>query len=193
MNLADNYLGSGKRLQDSFQKYGKENFEKEILFIFETEVEMNNKEKELVTEEFCKDSSNYNLCEGGKGGFGFINTNIDLSERNRNTNAKRDYSSEEYRTNLSTSLSGVSRNTTDETKRARKELQQARRILSKLPTARDNQKKKFKEIRHQQGENNSQYGKKFKWITNDIINIRLNLDLDIPEGFRQGISRSTRG
>lgn len=48
----------------AIQKYGKENFKKEILFVFESEEEMNKKEKELVV--LSEDS--YNLCEGGEGG-----------------------------------------------------------------------------------------------------------------------------
>lgn len=74
-NLDDGYMGSGKRLKRSIAKYGLENFKKEILYIFETEDEMNAKEKELVTEEFCQRENTYNLCEGGKGGFGYINKN----------------------------------------------------------------------------------------------------------------------
>ena len=47
-DLNDGYMGSGKLLLQDISKYGKENFTKEILFIFETEEEMNTKEKELV-------------------------------------------------------------------------------------------------------------------------------------------------
>lgn len=72
-NLNDQYLGSGKVLKAAIEKYGKRNFSKQILFVFDTEAEMNAKEAEIVTEEFCKDS--YNLCLGGHGGFGYINSN----------------------------------------------------------------------------------------------------------------------
>ena len=73
--LNDSYLGSGKVLYNAICKYGKQNFSKEILFIFDTEEEMNAKEAEMVTEEFCSRDDTYNLCIGGKGGFSFINTN----------------------------------------------------------------------------------------------------------------------
>ena len=36
---------------------------------------MNAKEKELVTEEFCLREDTYNICEGGHGGFGYVNQN----------------------------------------------------------------------------------------------------------------------
>lgn len=74
-DLADNYMGSGKHLKRALAKHGIENFKKEILFQFDNEAEMNTKEAELVTEEFCLREDTYNLCPGGKGGFGYINNN----------------------------------------------------------------------------------------------------------------------
>ena len=51
-NLDDNYLGSGKAIKASIKKYGKKKFKKEILFIFDNEQDMTDKESKLVTEEF---------------------------------------------------------------------------------------------------------------------------------------------
>jgi hypothetical protein len=73
--IDDGYMGSGKRLKDAIKHYGLKNFEKEILFVFDNEEDMNNKEAELVTECFIKEDSNYNMCPGGNGGFGYINNN----------------------------------------------------------------------------------------------------------------------
>jgi hypothetical protein len=72
-DLDDGYMGSGKHLKNAIKKYGLENFEKTILFVFDTEEEMNDKEREIVTEDFCKRKDTYNICEGGRGGFGYIN------------------------------------------------------------------------------------------------------------------------
>lgn len=69
----DDYMGSGKHLKRAIGKYGVENFSKTILHVYSTEAEMNQKEKELVTEEWCLRDNNYNLCPGGQGGFGYIN------------------------------------------------------------------------------------------------------------------------
>ena len=63
--LDDGYMGSGTLLKRAIEKYGIENFRKEILHVFSTEEEMNAKEKELVV--ICEQS--YNLNEGGAGGF----------------------------------------------------------------------------------------------------------------------------
>jgi len=70
-NLDDGYMGSGKLLKRAIDKHGLDNFVKEILHVFDNSSDMIAKEAELVK---C-DKSTYNLCEGGKGGFGYINKN----------------------------------------------------------------------------------------------------------------------
>lgn len=39
-DLNDNYMGSGRVISTAIKKYGRENFNKEILFIFDNSVEM---------------------------------------------------------------------------------------------------------------------------------------------------------
>ena len=67
-DLNDNYMGSGLKLRNAYNKYGIENFKKEILFTLDSREEMIQKEKELVTEEFCRRHDTYNICIGGHGG-----------------------------------------------------------------------------------------------------------------------------
>ena len=81
-NLNDRYMGSGKMITNAIKKHGKDSFEKEILFNFTSEEEMNSKEAELVTEEFCLREDTYNLCPGGRGGWGYVN-DIDPSLRDK--------------------------------------------------------------------------------------------------------------
>jgi len=67
-NLNDGYLGSGKRLKRAIRYYGKEFFERKILFTFNNRENMIAKEVELVTESFVKRKDTYNLKTGGEGG-----------------------------------------------------------------------------------------------------------------------------
>lgn len=63
----DSYMGSGVAIRYALKKYGKENFEKRILYRFDTANEMYEKEKEIVTLEFVNRSDVYNMGVGGKG------------------------------------------------------------------------------------------------------------------------------
>ena len=66
-DLNDGYIGSGIELQKAIEKFGRENFKREILFDFDNFTDMDNKERELVTEEFVNREDTYNLMVGGQG------------------------------------------------------------------------------------------------------------------------------
>jgi hypothetical protein len=68
-DLDDGYMGSGVYIRRAYEKYGIENFEKEILQFYSNAKEMFDAEATIVHKEFIKEDSNYNLAEGGKGGF----------------------------------------------------------------------------------------------------------------------------
>ncbi len=70
----DNYMGSGKLIQQAIKKYGKESFIKEIIAIFDTNDEAALLEASLVTREDIKSHLSYNMHEGGHGGFAHLNT-----------------------------------------------------------------------------------------------------------------------
>ena len=131
-NLNDGYMGSGKRLHSAYKKYGIENFEKEILHIFDNECDMRNKEKELVV----LNENSYNLCEGGKGGFGYINRN----KLNLRTGAKL---SEETKKKISENRKKV---VTEESRKKQSELMRGNKIgslgkgKSKIRTSEHNEK-----------------------------------------------------
>jgi transposase-like protein len=67
--LNDSYLGGGCSITKSIKEFGKINFKKEILFVFDNFDEMNEKEKELVTREYCQREDTYNIIPGGRSKF----------------------------------------------------------------------------------------------------------------------------
>ncbi len=72
INPHDSYLGSGKHLKNAINKYGKENFHKSILFIFDTEQEAFEKEFEIIQENILMGYGTYNIASGGAGGGGML-------------------------------------------------------------------------------------------------------------------------
>jgi hypothetical protein len=62
------YLGSGPAIKAAIKKYGKENFTKTILAVFNTEQEAYNYESQIITSREIQDSNCYNMQEGGLGG-----------------------------------------------------------------------------------------------------------------------------
>lgn len=68
-NLEDGYLGSGKRLRYSINKYGEENHKREIIEFVDSRNELTKREKEIVNlNEIAKEEC-MNLMVGGEGGF----------------------------------------------------------------------------------------------------------------------------
>lgn len=67
--LDDSYLGSGLILKRAVTKYGKENFERDILYISKDDQENSQKEKEYIAKYDAVNRPDfYNIHEGGKGG-----------------------------------------------------------------------------------------------------------------------------
>ena len=67
-NLEDGYLGSGKRLKYSLNKYGRENHKIEIIEWCNDKRSLKEREKELVNESLLQDVNCMNLTIGGEGG-----------------------------------------------------------------------------------------------------------------------------
>lgn len=67
----DNYFGSGTTITKALNKYGKENFSKEILCFCDTREEADEKEKYYINfYNAVEDNNYYNNAEGGSGGDG---------------------------------------------------------------------------------------------------------------------------
>ncbi len=173
-DLNDGYMGSGRLISAAIKKYGIENFKKEILHVFDNEKDMNDKEKELVVIS----ENTYNLCEGGQGGFSFINRTRDHSAHNKKLADKRNYSL--------TDKSYVT-----------EEFRQQKRILALqmwekgaynfIPSTKGlkyTEEQKNRLSQSHLGSKNSQYGS--MWITNGKENKKIKKENTIPDGWYRG-------
>ena len=183
-NKDDGYMGSGKYLNYAINKYGVENFTKEILFIFDNAKEMYDKEAEIVDDTFLAEENTYNLKRGGFGGFDYIN--------DRSLQNKRPFT-------VADSFKGaaISAARTKETISACNKLMWSKvdtetrkqhtipaRTLANTDAAILTKKATWKKNNKGVGSKNSQYGS--MWITDGLINKKINKDSIIPDGWCKG-------
>lgn len=195
-NPNDDYLGSGKYIKRAIKKYGIHSFNKEVLFVFETQQEAYKKEKELVTSNILESDMCYNLIVGGKGGFDFINRNgLCDHVQNGKTSGKRlknklktdsDFV-EEFSKRMSTTVKKTYENGRVSTF-GDSETQTKWSKLAQTPEAINKKKATFAKNNHAQGKNNSQYGT--CWIYKEVEGnkkIKLEeLDRYIKYGWSKG-------
>jgi hypothetical protein len=192
-NLNDNYIGSGKRLWYSINKYGKENFKCEILELLPDMSSLKVREKELVNEDLLKDKMCLNLAVGGEGGFGnFFLTKEQLQKGRKTTDniLKKKYG-DNFRSVITKNFHN---NLTDEEKKQYREKIRQGKINSNFDSGISFRGKKHKEETkrkigeknsiNQKGEKNSQFGS--CWITNGIENKKIKKNNTLPYGWRKG-------
>lgn len=66
-DIFDGYFGSGLHIVRAVKKYGKENFIREILSVFDSSEEAFTEERRIVDKIFVKRDDTYNLKVGGDG------------------------------------------------------------------------------------------------------------------------------
>jgi hypothetical protein len=175
-NLEDGYIGSGDRIRRSLKKYGKENFNFEIINFFENRELLKQAEKEIITDEILNDDLCMNICYGGGGGYispdgvkkGRIKTDKILKEKYGEN--FRNVIFRQYYDNLSD----------EEKKEWKKKISKSLKIYyethlnsftGKNHTELTKKKIGEKNSIHQKGEKNSQFGT--CWITNGEINLKI--------------------
>jgi hypothetical protein len=193
-NLEDGYMGSGKLIRQAIKKYGIENFVKEYLFVYDNELDMNNKEAEIVTESFCLLTDNYNLCRGGAGGFSYVNRS-GLRKGTEITMNIPKYK-KVFLEGLSKGRETQKRLWKENIEWSNKE-RLARSVITKKQNKlngnpfkgkfhTDDTKKKIGMANAvaQSGSRNSQFG--MMWITNGTENKKIKNDAAIPNGWKKG-------
>lgn len=184
-DLDDNYMGSGKYLKHSQLKHGKENFKKEILFVFDNPDDMFAKEAEIVNEDFIAEEDNYNLKVGGFGGWDYVNQNISDEKRKiiSSLGGRTNHISLEDRGNL-ISYALCKKYANDDLRKKRYEGQQT--FKGKSHTLESKKKIGEANSKHQNGEGNSQFGT--MWIYNLELKVSKKIPKGemIPEGWHKG-------
>lgn len=176
-NLDDGYMGSGKYLKHAQEKHGIENFEKKILYIFDTPELMYEKEAELVNEEFIAEENTYNIKVGGFGGWDYLNsTGLNNSSKSKEQLQKGGYALRGRKPSV---------NSTNAVKRAHIEGKYTYANFSgKKHTDETKQLISIKLSEVSKGSKNSQYGS--MWITNGNESKKIKKDDIIPEGWSKG-------
>jgi hypothetical protein len=185
-DINDSYMGSGKYLKYAQEKYGIENFTKEILFVFDDPALMYAKEAELVNSEFISENNTYNIKVGGFGGFDYINHNKLNLYPNK---LKKDLDK------LKLASKAVSELNKDSEWKQQQSLKISVGLKKRFKTTQGNftgkthteeTKNKIRAANSKMvGCKNSQYGT--MWITNGQENKKIKKDVDIiPEGWYKG-------
>lgn len=89
-NLNDGYTGSGKIIRNYFKHYEKiehQTYVKEIIAFYDNDDQLNEAEKQLISDKYKTDELCLNLCEGGGTTSGYVfseETKLKISKANKN-------------------------------------------------------------------------------------------------------------
>lgn len=181
-NPYDNYMGSGVLIRRAIFKYGVSSFNKEILYFLKSEEEINRREKEIVTFEFCSKKDNYNIAVGGVGDFEILNK-LYWTPKKRKLHCNKITPFNKYDSLLNEIkekikkgqiLGGIN------TRKAGYKPINNPTMLGKKHSTLSREKMSLAHT----GNKNSQY--ETKWITNEIINKKITKNDILPKGWRYG-------
>lgn len=100
-NIDDGYMGYGKIILRSIDKYGVDNFTKIILKTFDCEEDAYEYESLIVNENFVSSKNTYNLKIGGEGGSVKGTKRSETTRRNISDSLKGKPKSNEHKQKLS--------------------------------------------------------------------------------------------
>lgn len=188
LNINDGYMGSGNFLLKAIAKYGKNNFKKEVMYVFDNPEEMFLKEKQIVDQNFIDRCDTYNICLGGIGGFSDI-TVAKNGRKMANMVLEEKYGSDWNKiiSNLGSLKSKESIKLLmqdHEYATKRRKLAKGNLELTLTSPARKKRKDTMRTNGHQQGSKNCNYGK--CWITNGVDSIMISSNEVIPDGWYKG-------
>jgi len=176
-NLNDGYLGSGKRLNYSLNKYGKENHVCEKLEFFESREMLRKQEINIVNKDLLLDPLCMNLKTGGDGGFSSKEHQLKCSLAGAKKGGyaggaalREQLKDEDFRKKFSKIRSDASKGN--------------KNWIGKKHSKKSIEKMKLTHRGKHIGEKNSQFGT--CWITNEKENKKIYKGDLIPEGWRLG-------
>lgn len=187
-NLDDGYLGSGKRLRYAIRKYGRDNFETQIIEWFIDRESLIKGEKRIITEEIIKDKDSYNVREGGGGGIfneehrkKFIKGAKKGREITDKILKERFGGGEDWKSKFNTYiLKNLWRDNEEYRKKHLKNIDwNGRKHSEETKTKMSEQRKNTG-----YGDKNSQFGT--KWITDGNENRKINKNDSLPNGWEYG-------
>jgi hypothetical protein len=186
----NNYLGSGALLKKAIKKYGKENFERHILYETNNFEDLCEKEKQFIIDyDAVNNDEYYNIADGGHGGSPKTVENIwnnrtieereNISKKISNTRKEKGLAKGEKNSMFGRSTSKIVENIWN----------------NRTIEERENIGKKISETKRKtgavKGEKNPMFGRSIikennlKWYTNGEKNIYASEDKQ-PEGFWRG-------
>jgi hypothetical protein len=168
--VEDSYIGSGTRFRNEVRKYGKSNFEREILQFFPTREEALLEEYEIVSR-ILSDPKCLNLCKGGKVG-GLDEEARRLSKQKRDWLRKNDPSwDSEVGLKVSVGLKEYYKD-------------KPGTFTGRVHKPETIEKMKQSAVGRGVEKSNSQFGT--CWITNGTENRKIKKDSPVPNGWKPG-------
>lgn len=179
-NLEDGYMGSGKRLRYSLNKYGIQNHTKEIIEFLDDRISLAKRESEIVNEQSIDDPMCMNLKLGGFGGFCNEHHQYKCSSAGGKANSLKIKNDNNHSLKFRKTCSDI--NTSTKRGFLKKPLDWTGRKHKEETKTKMRESSKGSGI----GEKNSQYGT--YWITNGSESIKIKKDENIPTGWCKGRS-----